>query len=464
MVFIFSCVAETARDWSEIYLGINPSVSPDGSFFAFEWKDRVWLASTEGGTAVPLGDGMSADTRPFLSPDGKRVAFLSDRWGTVQLFEADLDAKRLVATGMRQITFHTESLSPWGYTPDGKEMLALAYRDDASENMKNKRISRRPILVSMGERRAEKLLFDAPAFSPSLSPDGRKVLFAYRLDDLGLEFRKRHAWSKTSCSGEIWMFDRDSGAFSPVVRKKDSCSSPIWTPDGNEFYYLCDAGGVRNVFRRSIKTGEERQVTHFADDHIFCPSLSRDGRTLVFAKGFDLWRIDPTAEKPEPRRIALRPAFFDPSAPRTIRRSYSSFDNNDGSGNCTFRDKGREVAFTAGGDVWAMELKDEGRQPVLVHGSSRTHERDVCFSPDGNTLYYLSDRGDGVDVWRASRADTNRLWSANTGFVRERLTSDDVCRRRLSVSPDGTLLAWHDARGRLSFADTNCAVRSVAKV
>ena len=69
---------------------------------------------------------MSADSRPFLSPDGKRVAFLSDRWGTLQLFEAELDEERLVASGARQVTFHTEGLYPWGYTPDGADMIALA--------------------------------------------------------------------------------------------------------------------------------------------------------------------------------------------------------------------------------------------------------------------------------------------------------------------------------------------------
>ena len=223
---------------SQMQLAVNPSVSPDGSFFVFEWKDRVWLAQTEGGTAVPLGDGMSVDTRPILSPDGKRVAFLSDRWGKEQLFEAELDAKRLVATGTRQITFHTESLLPCGYTPDGSGMLALAYRDDASECPSNKRLSRRPILVSTGARKAEKLLFDAPAFCPSLSPDGRRVLFAWRIEECGLEFRKRHPWSKTSYCGEIWMFNRDTGGFAPVVRKKDNCTSPIWTPDGKGFYHF----------------------------------------------------------------------------------------------------------------------------------------------------------------------------------------------------------------------------------
>ena len=452
------------RDWSQMYFGINPSVSPDGSYFAFEWKDRVWLAPTTGGTAVPIGDGMSADTRPSLSPDGKRIAFLSDRWGSLQLFEMDLDVAAMTARNLRQVTFHTESLFPWGYTPDGSEMLALAYRDDASETSSNQRLSRRPILVSMGTRKAEKLLFDAPAFCPSLSPDGRKVLFASKIEELGLEFRKRHAWSKTSYSGDIWMFDRETGAFTPIVQRRDNCTSPIWTPDGAGFYYLCDADGVRNLYRRSLATGEERQITHFADDHMFCPSLSRDGRTLVFAKGFDLWRIDPESERPEARRIALKPAFFDPSAPRIVRRCYSDLDNGYGSGNCTFRANGKEVAFTAGGDVWAMELKNDGCQPVCLHGSSRTHERDCAFSPDGDTLYYLSDRGDGTDVWRAHRADTNKLWSANTTFIRERLTSDDVCRRSLTVSPDGNLLAWHDASGRLFFADTNGVVRSVSKV
>lgn len=452
------------RDWSEMYLASNPSVSPDGSFFAFEWKDRIWLASTEGGVATPLGDGLSSDSRPYLSPDAKRVAFLSDRWGTYQLFEADLDASRFVASGTRQVTFHTESLFPCGYTPDGSAMLALVYRDDASESTKSKRFSRRPILVSMNERKAEELLFNAPAFVPSLSPDGSKVLYAAGIEEQGLEFRKRHEWSKTPNSGDIWMYDRSSGEFSPVVRRRDNCTSPIWTPDGKSFYYLCDIDGVRNLYCRVLATGEERQITHFSDDHIFCPSLSGDGRTMVFLKGFDFWRIDPTQKNPEVRRIALKPALHDPSAPRTIRRSYSSLDNNGMDGNCTFREDGKEVAFTAGGDLWAMELKDEECAPVLVHGSSRTQERDCAFSPDGDTLYYLSDRGDGADIWRARRTETNRLWSANNAFACERLTADDVCRRALSVSPDGCLLAWHNLQGRLSFADTNGVVRSVAAV
>ena len=111
-----------------------------------------------------------------------------------------------------------------------------------------------------------------------------------------------------------------------------------------------------------------------------------------------------------------------------------------------------------------MELSEDEkkRRPVLIHGLSRTHERDCAFSPDGEALYYLSDHGDGADVWRARRADPSLAWWKNVSFVRERIVGGDVCRRMLSVSPDGASLAWADLAGRLSFADTNGVVRHVA--
>ncbi|MCR5414987.1 MAG: hypothetical protein K6F50_09730 [Kiritimatiellae bacterium] len=458
-------LAPQDRDWSEIYLPGHPCVSPDGKRVAFEWKDRIWLAPVEGGTAVPLGDGNSCDSRPWISPDSRRIAFMSDRWGPEELFEADLDLERLVASNTRQVTFHTESLAPWGYTPDGKWMVSLAYRDDASESTSSMLFARRPILVSMEGRRAEQLLFDAPAFSPAISPDGKKVLFASNIQERGLELRKRSESTLSPCSGDIWLYDLDTKAFTPIVAGRADCLSPVWTPDGKGFYYLSNERGVRNVRCRSLESGEDRELTHFTDDHVFTPSLSRDGKTMVFAKGFDLWAMDPTSADPKPRRIPLRCALFDPSAPRSVRRSYAKMDNNYGDGNCTFRDGGKEVAFTAGGDLWVMELKDDAAgEPRLLHGSSRTHERDCAFSPDGSTLYYLSDRGDGADLWRMRRADTNLSWSANVSFVRERLTFDDVCRRSLSVSPDGSLLAWQNLQGRLSFARTDGTVVSVAKV
>ena len=452
------------RDWSEIYLAESPSVSPDGSFLVFAWCGRIWRAPTSGGAAVPLGDGRSADRAPVLSPDGRKVAFVSDRAGSDMAFELELGADGLSAGGLRQISFHTQSCTPCAYTPDGSNLLVVAFRDHSSESVTSQRNSRRAILVPCCARGAEMTLFDAPACEPALSPDGRKVLFVSKWEGGRRDFRKRRPGSTTSFAGEIWLYDRNSGAFSPMVTGRDGAYSPIWAPDGKSFYYVSDAGGIRNVRRRDLKSGADRALTSFADDHVLSPSLSRDGRTMVFCKGLDLWRIDPTAKNPVAARIALRPTGFDPASPRTVRRRYTKADNNYGLGNFSFLPDGKGVAFTAGGDVWTMELSDDEkkRRPVLVHGSSRTHERDCAFSPDGETLYYLSDHGEGADVWRARRADPSTPWWKNVSFVRERLTDDDVCRRSLTVSPDGGTLAWADLHGRLSFADTNGVVRHVA--
>ncbi len=459
------CAPEaSARDWSEIYLAESPSVSPDGSFFVFAWCGRIWRAPTAGGAAIPLGDGAATERAPILSPDGKKVAFLSDRDGADMPFELSLGADGLSAGGLRQLSFHTQSCVPRAYTADGRWLLATAFRDNSSESVTSMRDSRRAILVPLDARGAEITLFDAPAFTPSLSPDGRKVLFVAKSEGGRRDLRKRGTGSTSSLRGEIWLYDRDGGSFLSVVSGRDGAYDPIWAPDGESFYYLSGAGGTRNVRFRDMRSGEDRAITSFSDDHVLAPSLSGDGRTMVFCKGLDFWRIDPTAANPEATRISVRPVGFDPASRRTVRHRYSKADNNYGLGNYAFLPDGKGVAFTAGGDVWAMELSDDGknRRPVLVHGSSRTHERDCAFSPDGETLYYLSDRGDGVDVWRASRADKSVAWWKGLSFVRERIAGGDVCRRKLTLSPDGGSLAWTDLAGCLSFADTNGVVRHVA--
>ncbi len=454
----------SVRDWSGIYLAESPSVSPDGSFFVFAWCGRIWRAPTSGGVAIPLGDGASYDRSPVLSPDGSKVAFVSDRAGSEMPFELLLGEDGLSAGGLRQISFHTQGCFPRAYTPDGSHLLATAFRDHSSESVTSARDSMRAVLVPCAARGAETTLFDAPAYAPALSPDGRRVLFVFKWEGGRRGFRKRRPGSTSSFAGEIWLYDRESGRFSAVVTGRDGAYDPMWAPDGMSFYYISGAGGICNVRRRDLESGGDRAVTAFSDDHVLMPSLSRDGRTMVFCKGFDLWRMDPTAEKPVATRIALRPAGFGRPGPGTVRHSYAKADNNYGPGNYTFLAGGTGVAFTAGGDVWTMELSDDEklRRPVLVHGSSRTHERDCAFSPDGGTLYYLSDHGDGADVWRARRADPSLAWWKNVSFVRERIVGGDVCRRMLTVSPDGGSLAWSDFAGRLSFADTNGVVRHVA--
>ena len=461
-IFFFSIAfadvaAEEVRDYSRIYLGSWPSVSKDGDFFVFEWCYGIWRADTDGGQAVPVVNGPFRARKPILSPDSKRVAFLSDKDGGWKLFEVALEGGGGMKAGeLRQITYHTESIDPSHYTSDGRYMVATVRRDHKTAACSDDGACPRIALVPMEKRGLEKFIFDAPALDPAVSPDGDKILFVARGETGNSPYRKRIPPSFTSYAGKIWLYDRKTGAFKMMVDRKEDARFPVWTPDSMGFYYMNDEGGVRNIVHRDFKSGKERKVTSFTGDHVFTPSLSADGKMMIVRQGFDFWRFDPREKDARPRRIDLKPAMFHSGASRIKRRWYSKAYNNDHPGSVTFANEGCEIAFTAGGDLWVMDTVL--RQPVLVHGSSRTHERDCEFSPDGSALYYLSCRGDGVDVWKAVRANPELPWWENSGFVKTRLTDDDVYREKLSISPDGMKLGWSNKTGHLFFADTNAAV------
>ena len=449
--------AEKDRDYSGIYLGAWPSVSCDGDFFVFQWCDAIWRADTRGGEATPIIKGQFRAMRPILSPDSKRVAFLSDKDGGWKLFEMAIeDSEGMKAGETRQITYHTEGITPSHYTADGREMVAVVYRDHKTAGCFTDDASPRIALVPMGRRGAEKFVFDAPAIEPALSPDGRRILFVARGETGYASYRKRMPPSFTSHAGQIWLYDCATGEFRAVVARKEDARYPIWAPDSEGFYYMNDEGGVRNIFHHDLESGKERKVTSFAGDHVFAPTLSANGKMMIVCQGFDFWCFDPRGRNVKAKRIELKPTGALPDAERVKRRWYASVYNNDGFGSVSFACEGREIAFTAGGDLWVMDTVM--RQSVLVNGSSRTHERECEFSPDGSALYYLSDRGDGVDVWKATRANPKLAWWENTEFVKTRLTFDDVYREKLTVSPDGTKLGWGNKTGHLFFADTNAVV------
>ena len=103
----------------------------------------------------------------------------------------------------------------------------------------------------------------------------------------------------------------------------------------------------------------------------------------------------------------------------------------------------------------------ESPRPVCVDGSDRSVAGSCAFSPDGGTLYYLADFGERTDVCAARRADPSRTWGENGSFRLERLSKDDSGKSLLSVSPDGSKLAWTGKTGEFRIADTNgCVVSS----
>ena len=93
-------------------------------------RDSVWSVPAAGGTATPLTVHSAYDTTPVWSPDGRQIAFASDRYGNFDVFV-------MPAAGgeSQRLTFHSADDTPTSFTPDGKGVLFSSARLDGIANV-----------------------------------------------------------------------------------------------------------------------------------------------------------------------------------------------------------------------------------------------------------------------------------------------------------------------------------------
>ncbi len=430
-------------DFGGIYLGSVPSVNADGTRFVFEWNDSIWLASTQGGVAQRLTPEESRECWPLLSADGSRVVFLSSKDGGFKLFEMNL------ATGVaRQIVRHSEATRVCAWAPDGVSVVGAALRDFGG-GYDDFRLA---VFAPDGTER-----FPMPGVKTddaAISPDGRYVAFSRHGENS--IYRKRRG--KCSRDAEIWLYDLSTREFVKCATTSDNAFFPRWRPDGRAFYYLGRAPGSRvaGVREYTIDGSADREVVSFGDDAAFQPTVSADGRTMIVRAGFDFWRFDPTSASPRPEKIVLSPGGVQSRKDGVKRRFYTSSWNNDYSGDMTFCSAGLEVAFTTGGGLYAMDTSV--KTPRLLFDKPLARVTECMFTPDGSRLYYVVNYGDRSEVGYATRAEASLPWWENASFNHTVIASDDVVRSSMSVSPDGSRVAWSDAIGRLTFADKDGAL------
>jgi len=400
----------------------DPALSPDGSLVVFAWRGDLWQAPIVGGTAHRLTNHSADERSPRFSPDGTQLAFTSDRTGKRQVYV-------MPAAGgeARQLTFHTEGTNLEDWYPTGDAVLASGPRDHYWRSGSAMRFFR----VELAKRTAERALFDDYCHDGRLSPDGKKLLFGREGE---LWWRKGYTGSR---AGQIWLFDLEQKTFDLQHKSLQDSKWPLWKPDGSGFYFVT---GERcgNLAEFTFAEKSVKQLTSFEDDSVVFPAISRDGRTLVFRRLFDLYVYRPgTGQPPQPMVLSVADdAQPDPVIRRTVTQASQ----------VAFTSDGLEVAFIAGGDLWVMDT--ELREPRQITRTPED-ERDPVFSPDDKRLAFISSSGGQPDVWVAERKDAKRDWFQNDEFALQRLTNDAAREQSPQWSPDGYALAFVKDRGDL---------------
>ena len=427
------CLVAVGDAAEAIRLAKAPALSPDGSAIALEWNGDLWIVPAAGGEARQLTSNAARDMQPKFSPDGRTIAFLSDREGAPQVFTIPTSGGT-----PQQLTFHTSGYDQLDWLPKGDGLLVKATRDFAW------RRGERLFTIKATPRSPETLAFDDYASDAQVSPDGKKILFTREGEPW---WRKGYQGSRAS---QIWMYDVDRKSFTKILHKAFSSRWPMWKPDGSGFYYVAENALGSNLFEYDFAGAGSRPLTTFAADAVVFPAVARDGSAIVFRHLFDLYTYAPATK-------TLKKLNVVHNADRTVQASDSR--TLTAATEAAFTTDGLEIAFVAGGDLWVMDT--ELREPVAI-AKTAGEEKNPLFTPDGQALLFVQTLGDRFAIVRATRKDAKKFWWQNAAFTIERLAEFADVPSHLKLSPDGKKLAYVRGNGDLWVADLD--LKNASKV
>ena len=409
----------------------EPALSPDRSEIAFTSGGDVWTVAAAGGEARLLVSHQATESRPLYSPDGRKLAFISNRTGNGDIYVLSFDTGDL-----KRLTFDdvNDQLDAW--SRDGRWIYFTSASRDISGMNDLFRVSVEggtPMQVSADRYASE--YFSAP------SPDGKGLALTARGTASGQWWRKGHS-HLDEC--EIWLI-RDSATpgYEQLTEGGAKNMWPMWSADAATIFFVSDRSGAQNIWTVSAKgpgsdkealssqrrggTAEARQVTKFKDGRVLWPNISYDGKAIVFERNFAIWKLDTATGQAGEVPITRRGAPVGPSVEH-LRLTDQIQD-------LALSPDGKKVAFVVRGEVFAASAKDGGEAARVTNSPS--NESQIAWAPDSRRLAYVSDRNGAPQVYLYEFASNTET----------QLTRDAAGDAAPAFSPDGKSLAFQrDAR------------------
>jgi len=396
---------------------------------AFSYLGDIWVAGEDGSAAVRVTDHTGRDVYPKFSPDGKWIAFSSNRHG-------DYDVFVVPASGgaARRLTYHTGNDEVVGWSRDSQFIVFRATRGDGAFPST---ATLYDVPVAGGPERALPVDW---GFWGTYSPDGKSFVFN----------RHPSTWSRQhqrgSATADLWIGDLAQKTYRKLLGdERYNRYWPMWGAN-NEIYFVADPlpndktvkpgapevrKSVNNIYKISAAGAPQpTQVTKHTSGSLFWPSMSSDGKVIVYEENFGIWKLDVATGRTSEIKIDIVTDDKENQLDvETIENELDAFD---------LSPSGRRAVISTRGQILTIAT-DRGDISRVAPDAMASRSQSPRWSADGKYIAFVSDRTGRDEIWICGE----------DGKGLKPITSLDNEKGALVWTPDSKLLLYTAADKKL---------------
>ncbi len=400
----------------------QPTISK--THVVFTYGGDLWVTNLESMQTLRLTSTGAIESNPHFSPDGKIIAFTSNRSGSNAVYTVSV-----TGGSPTRLTWYPSSSVVRGWTPDGENILYSSFRGTAPSGY-----GRLWTVPKNGG--PSELLMEQWGADGSYSADGKNIVID-RISRWDVEWRDYRGGQNTP----LIIVNLQDLSEELLPNEKQTDTHPLWL--GETIYFLSDRDWVTNIWSYSPKTKELQQITKFTGSDV--KWLSGEGDKLVFEREGYINLLDISTNKITQLNITINGDF--PWAETKWE------DVSNSAKSASLSPTGKRAIMEARGEIFTIPVEHGNVRNITK--SSGAADRAPVWSPKGDRLAWFSD---------ANEEGYALLIGAQDGLSKP--TSISIGESKLgwepAWSPDGKYIAFTDDDVRIRVVDIeNKSIKTV---
>ena len=342
----------------------HPSISENK--IAFAYGSDIWVAARDGSQPQRLTINQDVEFNPFISPDGKWIAFSGNYDGNIDVYVVPVQGGN-----PKRLTYHPNPEVVRGW--NGSRILYASSKESATPRYQR--------LFQVDALSGHDEVMKMPeANEGSVSPDGKFTAYIKVNDptDGNRNYRPFKLY-RGGLMPKIWIFNNTTYDVEEIPGSKGNNNMrPVWV--GDVVYFLSDRDNHNvNIYSFHTKTKEVKKLTDFNDYDV--KTLHSDGRDLVFEQAGRIHILNIASAKSQALKLSL-------NADMTTRRAHYE-DGEKFIRDVNISPTGVRALFESRGEIFTVPLEKGDIRNISK--SPGSHERSPAWSPDGKWIAYFSD-------------------------------------------------------------------------